>query len=123
MRFSMSKYKNKKVLINGIEFDSQKEASRYWELWLMEQNGVIKDLELQKKFELIPKQELETPRYGKNGRLIKSEKPVSYIADFVYWDNEKKKEVVEDTKGFRTPEYIIKRKLMKKVYGIEVVEI
>ena len=111
--FNLAKYKNKKVLVNGIEFASQKEATRYWELWLMEQNGYIKDLKTQVKYELIPKQQ------GK----LRNERAVSYIADFVYWDNEKGHEVVEDAKGFKTKEYVIKRKLMKYLKGIEIVEI
>lgn len=114
MNFSLTnKYKNKKVLVNGIEFDSQKEATRYWELWLMEQNGYIKDLKTQVKYVLIPTQKGET----------RTERPVSYIADFVYYDNEKKKEIVEDTKGYKTKEYIIKRKLMKYIHDIEIIEI
>lgn len=111
--FNLAKYKNKKVIVNGIEFASQKEATRYWELWLMEQNGYIKDLKTQVKYELIPKQKGE----------LRNERAMNYVADFVYWDNEKNKEIVEDTKGFKTKEYIIKRKLMKYLKGIEIVEI
>ena len=109
----MSKYGNRKVMVNGIEFASSKEATRYWELWLMEQNNYIKDLRTQVPYELIP------PQKG----ALRNERAVKYVADFVYWDNEKEQEVVEDTKGFRTKEYIIKRKLMKYIHGIEVVEI
>lgn len=116
------KYKNKKVSMNGIIFDSQKEASRYWELWVMQSQGLIKDLkpdmETKKKavYELIPAQKGE----------LRNEKAVKYIPDFEYFDVEKGKTVVEDVKSEMTrklPEYIIKRKLMKKVHGIEVVEI
>lgn len=101
------KYNNKKTEIDGIKFDSKKEANRYCELKLLEKAGVIKDLELQVKFELIPK----------NGK----ERAVNYIADFVY--TEAGKRVVEDCKGMRTKEYIIKRKLMLDRHNIEILEV
>lgn len=104
----MTKYKAKKVQVDGITFDSKREARRYCELRLLERAGEIRELELQKKYELIPKQ-------GK-------ERAVHYIADFVYKDKSGA-EIVEDTKGFRTPDYVIKRKLMKWVHGIEIKEI
>lgn len=108
MRGTPSKYRAQKVQVDGITFDSKKEARRYCELRLLERAGEIRDLELQKKYELIPKQ-------GK-------ERPVHYIADFVYKDK-KGAEVVEDTKGVRTPDYIIKRKLMLWVHGITIHEV
>lgn len=111
--FDVRKYRNKKVSVNGIVFDSQKEASRYWELWIMQSQGVIKDLRTQVKYVLLPSQKGE----------VRTERPVAYIADFVYYDNEKGKEIVEDAKGYRTKEYIIKRKLMKYIHNIEVVEV
>lgn len=111
--FNLTKYKNKKVEINGMVFDSKKEASRYWELLMLQDGGVIKDLEVHKKYPLIPSQK----------GVIRNERPVYYVADFVYYDNEKKKEVVEDTKGFLTKDYIIKRKLMKYIHDVEIVEI
>lgn len=108
----MSKYKSKKTIINGIVFDSRKEAKRYSELLLLERAGVIKNLELQKPFELIPSQKI-------NGKVV--ERPCKYIADFVYEENGKT--VVEDTKGMRTDKYIIKRKLMLYKYGIQIKEV
>lgn len=108
------KFGNKKVLCDGMIFDSQKEARRYHELKLRQQAGEISGLECQKEFELIPRQ------VDENGKFL--EHPVKYIADFVYTDKDGKI-VVEDTKGYRTPDYVIKRKLMLKVHGIRIVEI
>lgn len=108
-----SKYKNKKIEVDGKVFDSKKEADRYKELKLCEMAGVIKDLKTQVKYELIP------PQKDKDGKSL--ERSCTYIADFVY---EKDGEtIVEDTKGFKTPEYIIKRKLMLKVHGIRIKEV
>lgn len=119
----MRKYGSKKVTIDGIVFDSKKEANRYCELKLLERAGRIKNLELQKPFELIPTQrEPETmTKTGKvkQGKVI--EQSVKYIADFVYTENGKT--VVEDTKGYKTKDYIIKRKLMLYVYGIKIKEV
>ena len=108
----MSKYGNRKVIHDGIEFDSVKEAHRYCELKLMQRAGVISDLQLQVPFELIPTQRID-------GKL--AEKAVNYVADFVYKQNGV--QVVEDTKGVRTKEYIIKRKLMLWVHGIRIREV
>ena len=108
----MSKYGNRKVIHDGIEFDSVKEAHRYCELKLMQRAGVISDLQLQVPFELIPTQRID-------GKL--AEKAVNYVADFVYQQNGA--QVVEDTKGVRTKEYIIKRKLMLWVHGIRIREV
>lgn len=119
----MRKYGSKKVTIDGIVFDSKKEANRYCELKLLERAGRITNLELQKPFELIPTQrEPETmTKTGKvkQGKVI--EQSVKYIADFVYTENGKT--VVEDTKGYKTKDYIIKRKLMLYVYGIKIKEV
>lgn len=107
-----SKYKSRKVVIDGIEFDSKKEAQRWRELCLLEKAGKVTDLERQVKFELIPAQRID-------GRMV--ERNCSYIADFAYLENGKK--VVEDTKGFKTKDYIIKRKLMLWVHGIRIKEL
>lgn len=120
------KYNNKKVIVNGIKFDSKKEAKRYKELSLFEKAGVISDLQMQVKFLLIPSQYEIVERYGKKGNKLQSgtkcvEKECSYFADFVYYRNGE--QVVEDTKGFKTPEYIIKRKLMLFKYGIKIKEV
>lgn len=107
----MNKYRNKKVEIDGYTFDSRKEGDRYLELKLMLRAGVIKDLQMQVPFELIPKQQ--------------GERACTYKADFVYTDIATGKQVVEDvkSKATKTPEYKIKKKLMLWVHGIRVVEI
>lgn len=118
-----TKYRSKKVTIDGICFDSKKEANRFCELRMLEKAGEIHNLQRQVKYVLIPAQrEPDTigARGGvKKGKLI--ERECSYMADFVYEENGET--VVEDTKGFRTTEYIIKRKLMLKVHGIRIREI
>lgn len=118
----MQKYKAQKVeLENGMRFDSKKEYKRFLELKVDEKEGLISDLKCQIPFELIPKQKLDNPRITK-GRAHYCEPAVKYYADFVYRDMSGNL-VVEDTKGVRTPEYIIKRKLMKQVHNIEIREI
>lgn len=119
----LTKYSNRKTVVDGEVFDSKKEAQRYGELLLLEKARAISDLQRQVKFLLIPTQrEADTrgPRGGiRKGRTL--EKECAYIADFVYYENGRM--VVEDTKGFRTKEYIIKRKLMLHVHGIQIREI
>lgn len=120
------KYGNKKVVRDGITFDSAKEARRYYELKMMERAGMIKDLQMQVPFELIPAKYEIIQRFGKNGKRLQDgrrciEHSVVYFADFVYFENGEK--IVEDTKGMRTKDYIIKRKLMLHVYGIRIKEI
>lgn len=114
MSYNWTKYNNKKVTVSGQVFDSKKEANRYKELLLLEKAGAIKDLRMQVKFTLIPAQ-----RYEATGKVV--ERECSYKADFVY--EEDGKTVVEDVKGFRTKEYIIKRKLMLWRYGIRIREV
>lgn len=121
-----SKYRNRKVTIDGITFDSAHEAGRYRELSLMQRAGLISGMELQKPYELIPAQYETVARYGKRGQRLKDgrkclEKSVVYIADFVYDQNGET--IVEDAKGMRTPDYIIKRKLMLYVRGIRIREV
>ena len=122
--YNYNKYKSHKTSANGVIFDSKKEYNRYIELTLLSRSGAIKGLKRQVKFELIPAQyepDIINPRgKAKKGKLI--ERAVSYIADFVYTD-ETGKTVVEDTKGFRTKDYIIKRKLLLYMHGIRIKEI
>lgn len=101
-----NKYKNKKVIVNGKVFDSKKEAKRYLELIQLEQAGLIKDLETQKKFLLLD-------TFKKNGKTYKQ---ISYYADFVYFDVYSKKTIVEDVKGVKTEVYKIKKKLFEFIY-------
>lgn len=105
------KYHNDKVTVGGITFDSKKEADRYCELLLLQRAGRISELQRQVKFKLLPTQRGEQ----------RTERPVTYIADFVYTRDGKV--VVEDVKGLKTREYVIKRKLMKYFHGIEINEV
>lgn len=107
-----TKYKSKKTEVDGVTFDSKKEAKRYQELRILEKAGEITDLQRQVKYELIPAQRID-------GRV--AERKVEYVADFVYTQDGQT--IVEDTKGFRTKDYIIKRKLMLWVHGIRIKEI
>ena len=108
----MSKYHNRKVYVGLEQFDSQREASRWVELRLMEKAGRITDLQRQVPYELIPAQK-------RDGRV--AERALKYIADFVYQENGET--VVEDVKGMKTKEYMIKRKLMLWEFGIRVREV
>lgn len=122
----MRKYHNKKITVDGITFDSVKEYNRYRELKILEKIGEVKDLELQVKFVLIPAIYETYKRYGKNGKQLKDgkkliEKECAYFADFVYSRNGVK--VVEDAKGVKTKDYIIKRKLMLFMHGIRIKEV
>ena len=110
----MNKYHSKTVTVDGIRFDSIKEANRYQELRILEKAGEIHGLERQVTFTLIP-----DCRDPETGKVI--ERAVKYVADFQYEQDGRR--VVEDTKGFRTPEYKIKRKLMRFIYGIEIREV
>lgn len=123
MMRSRSKYHSRKTTVDGIEFDSKKEANRYRELVLLERAGLIQNLQRQVKFVLIPAQ-YEPDTIGKRGGVKRGkqiERECCYVADFSYTDNGK--QVVEDTKGFKTKDYIIKRKLMLWVHGIRIKEV
>ena len=118
-----AKYHNRKITRDGVTFDSRKEFRRYEELQLLQQAGEIANLRRQVKFVLIPPQrepsQIGTRGGVKKGKLL--ERECAYIADFVYTENGKI--VVEDTKGLRTKDYIIKRKLMLYVHNIRVREV
>lgn len=124
MRCLATKYHSKKVVtLDGQEFDSRKEYRRWLDLCLLEKAGAISDLQRQVVYILIPAQrEPDTvgPRGGvRPGRTL--EQAVTYTADFVYTKDGRT--VVEDTKGYRTEAYIIKRKLMLYVHGIKIQEV
>lgn len=130
MKYTRNKYHAHKCTIDGQTFDSKKEAMRYTLLKEKAENGQIKSLQRQVKFTLIPEQrEPDTigPRGGvKKGKVL--ERECSYIADFVYLEKNPEAitgwtTVVEDTKGFRTTDYKIKRKLMLYMNGIRIREI
>lgn len=109
-----NKYGSNKTVIDGITFDSKKESQRYLVLKTYEKGGLIKDLKLQQKFIL---QEKFTDKLGVKHREI------AYIADFTYLDKLHNWElVIEDCKGFKTKDYIIKKKLLIKKYDAIFVE-
>lgn len=99
-----SKYQAVKTVVDGIKFDSKKEAARYVDLKLLERGGVIEDLTLQPRFD-----------FACNGVKI-----CFYKADFRYFENGKV--IIEDVKGFKTPMYNLKKKMMKAFYGIDIFE-
>lgn len=115
MNWKTTKYGNRKVTTPDGTFDSVKEYSRWQELKMLERAGEIYDLHRQVPFVLIPAQN------GEDGRVI--ERAVKYIADFTYRSRKDNRLTVEDTKGLKTPEYIIKRKLALYRLGIRIVEI
>ena len=103
-RYHYSKYGNRKTEIDGITFDSVREANRYVELKMLEKTGFISSLKLQQKFEIVPKK-------GNNKRAR------FYIADFTY--TEKGKQIIEDVKSEITrknPLYSLKKALMLYLY-------
>ncbi len=108
---TMSKYKNKKVVVDNILFDSKKEANYYIKLKILKDAGKISGLRLQEKFVLQPSFKL-------NGKTYRA---ITYVADFVYKDD--KGMHVVDTKGYRTETYKIKKKLFMKKFGIEIEEV
>ncbi len=103
-----SKYNARKTTVDGIKFDSKKEASRYKVLKLQEKAGEISHLQLQPKFRLLD-------GFKHRGETIR---PINYFADFSYIDTEGN-EVVEDvkSKATKTPVYSIKKKLFLNKYG------
>lgn len=107
------KYGAQKTVVDNITFDSKKEARRYSELVLLEKAGEIQQLHLQRVFDL----------QGKNGPL-KSDagRQLRYVGDFFYFDVRKGQWVLEDTKGFKTPEYKLKKAILR-AQGVYIEEI
>lgn len=105
MRLKANKYRNKKTEVDGILFDSQREARRYRELKMLERIGELTDLELQPSFPIE----------------VSGVKICTYKADFRF--KHFGKEVVEDAKGVKTPVYRLKKKLVKACYGIDIAEV
>lgn len=103
-------------MLDGILFDSKREAMRYAELKLLNRAGQIRDLQLQVPFELLPAQ--------KNEKGKVTERAVKYVADFVYYDHNGNL-VVEDVKSVatKTDLYRLKKKLMRYFKGIEIKEV
>jgi hypothetical protein len=100
-----SKYKAVKTVVDGITFDSKKEAKRYTQLILEERIGAIRLLELQPRFDVVV-----------NGKKI-----CYYKADFAYYRDGVR--IIEDVKGKKTDVYILKKKLVEAIYGITITEI
>lgn len=120
-----SKYHNKKVTFDGIEFDSKKEMYRYIRLKSMQEEGLISELRLQVPYELIPAiYEEEIVKLKTKTKVVKrcAQKAVKYVADFVYKDHYGY-EVVEDSKGLHTKEYLLKKKMMRAFLGITIKEV
>lgn len=105
------KYHNKKCFYKNMKFDSLKERNHYIILEQLEKTKQIKNLKCQVKFELQPSFKL-------NDKTIRA---INYIADFTYIKDGKI--VVVDTKGFRTKEYLLKKKLFQYKYGMDIVEV
>ncbi len=100
----VNKYKAKKVTIDGIKFDSMAEGRRYRALKLLERAGEVTDLELQPKYDL----------------MVNGTKVGFYKADFRYKRNGEL--VVEDVKGMKTTTYNLKKRMVKAIYGIDILE-
>lgn len=106
---SKSKFNNVKTEVDGLRFDSKKEAQRYVQLRLRERIGEIVSLEIQPRFRLE----------------VNGQKVCEYRADFRYTEQATGRVVVEDVKGgpTATPVYRLKKKLVKALHGIEVTEV
>lgn len=114
MDLKINKYGNKKIFIDGQEYDSKLEYQRYCQLKLLEKANEIKDLRRQVCFEI-------QPSYRKRNKTIRA---INYIADFVYIDIRTGQTVVEDTKGYRNEVYKLKKKIFEYVYkDLEIKEI
>ena len=96
--------------MDGITFDSKREADRYLVLKGMKEDGLIEDLRRQVRYELVPAFDVDGRHY----------RPVYYVADFVYVEDGK--EIVEDVKGMRTDVYKLKSKLFARRYGMSIKE-
>lgn len=119
----MSKYHSRKITRDGITFDSIKEYQRYSELLLLQRAGAITDLQRQVKYVLLPAQ--YRPMFDRKAHKWKDrcvEREVCYIADFVFKDSDGVVHV-EDVKGVRTKDYILKRKMMLYIHNIQIEEV
>lgn len=102
-----NKYRAIRTTVDGLKFDSKREAERYMALRQLLRIGEISDLRLQVKFPIT----------------VNNQKICTYIADFTYKDSATGDFVVEDSKGMKTRTYVLKKKLVKAVYGIEIREV
>jgi len=107
------KYGAKKATVDGVKFSSKREAKRWLELQLLSKAGEIKDLRRQAKIALLGRHDIiRTP----TGRAA------YYVADFIYIDNRTGLEVIEDAKGFKTKEYLLKKAILA-AQGVTIVEV
>ena len=119
-----NKYHAKKVEFYGITFDSKKEGLYYLKLKDMERRGEISNLRLQVPYELLPAiYRDEVVHLKTKDKVVQKlvQRAVYYVADFVY--DKDGKEYVIDTKGMRLADYILKKKMMLAIKGIEVIEV
>jgi hypothetical protein len=102
-----NKYRACKTTVDNVTFHSRKEADRYLHLKMLQAQGIIKDLILQPKFVL-----------QEGFKTVEGEKikPITYVADFQYTECETGATIVEDVKGMKTKDYLLKRKLFLKLY-------
>lgn len=120
------KYGNMKTEVDGVSFDSRKEAKHYIRLKQLADNKEIEDLRMQVKYELIPAiWEEQVVHLKTKDKTVRKcvQRAVHYIADFVYKDPATGCEVVVDVKGMRTKEYKLKKKMMRAFLGINIIEV
>ena len=108
------KYKAVKTVIDGITFDSKKEAEYYGKLKLLLKAGKIKDLTRQVPFCWLEK-------HSHDGKEIEFKR--KYIADFVYWDVCSQEYKIVDVKGYKTPEYKKKKKIVEEIFKVKITEV
>lgn len=121
-----NKYGNKITYLDGYKFDSRKEAKHYLSLKVDLHDGKISNLRLQVPYELVPAiYEEEIKHLKTKDKIVKKcvQRAIIYVADFVYEDNVTGKTVVVDVKGKKTKEYLLKKKLMRALKGISIVEV
>lgn len=133
MRISMQKkqkYNTRKIVYDGITFDSKDEIRRYNELLILKKAGEIHDLKYHEQFELIPAQYETVERYSKTGKRLKDglklvERAAVYTSDFSYYLTVTGEKIVEDVKceKTKTETYVLRRKLIYKIYGIKIKEV
>ena len=123
----MNKYRNKITYINGMKFDSKKEAMHYLILRDRLEKGEIENLRMQVSYELLPSvyEEQIVHLKTKDKKVRKCvQRAVTYIADFVYYDKKANKEIIVDVKGGKagiTKEFLLKKKMFKYLCGKDIV--
>lgn len=121
-----NKYLNRKTEIDGRVFDSRKEARYYLYLKQRVADGAISDLRMQVPYELVPAVwEEQVVHLKTKDKVVRRQvqKPITYVADFVYVNNVTGMTIVTDVKGFRTKEYFLKKKMMRAFLGISITEV